>query len=74
MTNRAVTKGEFGYDQNIINNTKDYRLSIIKIGDKRTLEALEKDLVLVADVSLEMLKMIEEEFESRKTKKEMIGV
>lgn len=72
MTDRAITKGEFDYNKNIIKNTKDYRLSVIKIADKRTLTSFENYFMLVSDVALEMLELIQQEFDSRDMKKEMI--
>lgn len=71
VTNRSITHGEFEYSKKIIDNTKDYRLSVIKVADKRTLQNFEKDLMLVADVVLEVLELIKQESDSRDMKKDM---
>ena len=72
MTNRSLTHGEFDYSKNIIQNTKDYRLSVIKVANKRLLTSFEHDFILVSDVALEMLELIQQEFDSRDMKKEMM--
>lgn len=72
MTDRSITKGEFDYSKDIIKNTKDYRLSVIKVADKRTLASFENYFILVSDVALEMLELIHQEFDSRDMKKEMM--
>ena len=71
MTDRAITKGEFEYDKKIIKNTRDYRLSILKVADKRTLTSFENYFILMSDVALEMLEMIHQEFDSRDMKKDL---
>ena len=71
MTDRSITKGEFDYNKNIIKNTKDYRLSVIKVADKRTLTSFENYFILVSDVALEMLELIQQEFDSRDMKKDL---
>ena len=71
MTDRSITKGEFEYNKNTIKNTKDYRLSVIKVADKRTLTSFENYFILVSDVALEMLEMIQQEFDSRDMKKDL---
>lgn len=71
MTDRSITHGEFEYNRNIIKNTKDYRLSVIKVADKRTLTSFEDYFILVSDIALEMLELIQQEFDSRDMKKDM---
>lgn len=71
MTDRSITHGEFEYNKNIIKNTKDYRLSVIKVADKRTLTSFEDYFILVSDVAMEMLELIQQEFDSRDMKKDL---
>ena len=71
ITNRSLTKGEFDYNKDIIKNTKDYRLKVIKVANKRLLTSFENYFILVSDVALEMLELIQQEFESRDMKKDM---
>ena len=74
MTDRAITKSEHLYSDKIVENTKNYRLSVVKASNTNALHTLQNDLSTVAAVTIDMLEMIEKEFESRKEKKEMIGV
>jgi len=72
LTNQELTIDDFEHYDKIINNTQKYRISLAKVANPRTLMSYEKDLVLAADIALDMLKLIEKEFDSRNMKRDMI--
>ena len=71
MTSRSITKGEHNFSSKIIEKTKDHRISIVKVANPRTLISLQKDLILVSNVALDMLQLIEQEFQAREMKKDL---
>jgi hypothetical protein len=73
MTQRAITKGEHEFSEKTIQNTKSYRIEILKTLDERNLINLERGLRFVQTVTDEMLELIESEYESAKMKEKMTG-
>jgi len=73
MTDHKLNKGEHDYTKEMIDNTKGFRLEVIKSCQDRTLILLEKELKLNKQVTDEILQVIDKEFEARKMKKEIGG-
>ena len=73
MTQRAITKGEHEFSEKTIENTKSYRLEILKTLDERNLINLERGLRFVQTVTDEMLELIDREYETTKMKRKMSG-
>jgi len=72
VTDRALSKGELQYTDKMINDSKEYRLGMIKSAlNDTTLLALENDLVLNKLWTDEMLEMIDQEISTRKLKQKL---
>jgi len=72
VTDRALSKGELQYTDKMINDSKDYRLGMIKSAlNDTTLLALENDLILNKLWTDEMLEMIDQEINTRKLKQKL---
>jgi len=73
LVGRALTKGEYKYTKEIVENGNEYRYQVVKSfnGDIRQLNSLRETLVLMRIAANDMLEIIDSELEVAAKKQEM---
>lgn len=71
FTDRAITRGEYKYTDDMIDESDSHRLQIVKSLGYRELRVLSQDLFLLSYVVSRFTKAVNEELDSREEKEEL---
>ena len=72
LTGRQQTRGQFEYTPEMIKHAREHQINLIKSVDKRELLALNNSLISLNETVTQILDIIDQEFESRENKEEML--
>jgi hypothetical protein len=72
LTGRPLTRGEFEYSPEMIKHAREHQINLIKSVDHRELLALNNNLISLNETVTQILDIIDQEFESREKKEEML--